>query len=95
MALNLIHQTAAQFAARFWDRVLFAQQTRDKVLRAKLIAWLLARITAGDLTDAQARTSFNTAFNRTLNTAQWTTFKTTTLQPIADRYNATQAEGEL
>lgn len=94
MALNLRHQTAAEFAVRFWGRVQYAQ-ANDKVLFGKLCAWLLARITAGDITDAQARNSFNSVFGRSLTAAQWTTLKTIRIQPAADRYNAMMAEGAL
>jgi len=94
LALNLQHQTAAEFAARFWLRVRRAQDT-DKVLFGKLCAWLIARITAGDITDVQARTSFNTVFGRSLTAGQWTTLKTSRIQPAGDRYNAMRAEGAL
>lgn len=94
MALNLQHQTAAEFAARFWLRVQRAQDA-DKVLFGQLCAWLIARINAGDITDAQARTSFNTVFGRSLTAVQWTTLKTSRIQPAGDRYNAMLAEGTL
>lgn len=94
MALNLRHQTAAEFAARFWLRVMHAQ-VNDKVRFGKLCAWLIARINAGDITDAQARNSFNSVFDRSLTAGQWTTLKTSRIQPAADRYNAMMAEGAL
>lgn len=95
MALVLNHQTAAEFAARFWSSVLEAQRSADKVRLHRLVWWLLQRIAAGDITDAGARTTFNTAFNRALTAAQWNTFKSSRLQPIADRYAATLAEADL
>lgn len=91
MALNLRHQSAAQFAAKFWARV----QAADKLEFAKLMYWLTRRIVAGDLTDAQARVSFNTAFNRTLTAGQWTTLRSSRITPAHDRYAAMLAEGEL
>lgn len=91
MALNLRHQSAAQFAAKFWARV----QAADKLEFAKLMYWLTRRIVAGDLTDAQARVSFNTAFNRTLTAGQWTTLRSSRITPAHDRYAAILAEGEL
>lgn len=94
MALNLKHQTAAEFATRFWRKVQYAKDN-DKILFGKLCAWLLARIAAGDITDAQARLSFNAVFGRSLTAGQWSTLKTSRLQPAADRYNAMQAEGAL
>lgn len=95
MALNLAHQTDAEFAARFWAAVLDAQQSGNKTRLHRLIWWLLQRIAAGDITDAGARVTFNTAFGRSLSAAQWTTFKTSRLQPIADRYAAVLAEEAL
>jgi hypothetical protein len=94
LALNLQHQTAAEFAVRFWRRVQVAQQ-EDKILFGKLCAWLMEKIAVGDITDAQARVSFNSVFGRNLTAGQWTTLKTSRLQPAADRYTAMQAEGEL
>ncbi len=94
MALNLKHQTAAEFALRFWTKVQQAQR-EDKVLFGKLCAWLMEKIAAGDITDAQARTTFNTVFGRSLTSVQWTALKTSRLQPAADRYNAMLAEGSL
>ena len=94
MALNLQHQTATQFAERFWRKVLHAQDA-DKILFGKLCARLMARIAAGDITDAQARNSFNSVFDRSLTAVQWSALKTSRIQPAADRYNAMQAEGAL
>jgi hypothetical protein len=94
LALNLKHQTASEFATRFWRKVQYAQE-HDKILFGKLCAWLLVRIAAGDITDTQARLSFNAVFSRSLTAGQWSTLKTTRLQPAADRYNAMQAEGSL
>ena len=91
MALNLRHQTAAQFAAKFWARV----QAADKMEFAKLMYWLERRLVAGDLTDAQARVSFNTAFGRSLTAGQWTTLRANRVTPAHDRYAAMLAEGVL
>ena len=91
MALNLRHQTAAQFAARFWVAVGAA----DKLEFSRLMYWLTLRIVAGDITDAQARTSFNTAFNRSLTAQQWTTLRANRITPAHDRYAAVLAEGAL
>jgi hypothetical protein len=91
MALNLRHQTAAEFAVRFWARVRAA----DKLEFSRLMYWLERRLVAGDLTDLQARTSFNTAFGRNLNATQWTALRTTRIKPAHDRYAAMLAEGEL
>ena len=65
MALNLNHQTLAQFAARLRER--YRGSSRDETIR--LATRLLDWIDAGDLTDLQART----AFGHTLG--QWTALK--------------------
>lgn len=95
MALNLRHQTSAEFAARFWERVKAAYQGGDKIEYGRLLWRLTRRIVAGDITDAQARNSFNAAFNRTLNAQQWTSLRLTRITPAHDRYAAMLAEGEL
>lgn len=91
MALNLRHQTAGEFAARFWARVRQA----DKIEFARLMWWLTRRLVAGDITDAQARNSFNAAFNRSLTAQQWTNLRASRITPAHDRYAAILAEGEL
>lgn len=94
MALNLQHQTAAQFADRFWSRVRSAH-TADKLEFARLIWWIWSRVQAGDLTNDQVRVSFNAAYGRSLNTAQWNSFVTSTLVPIKDRYLAVINQADL
>ena len=91
MALNLRHQTPAELAARFWERVRAA----DKQEFSRLMYWLTRRLVAGDLTDLQARTSFNTAFGRSLTAQQWTTLRANRITPAHDRWAAILAEGEL
>jgi hypothetical protein len=95
VALNLQHQTAAQFAARFWRKVQQAYQVGDKLTYHRLIWWVWTKIQAGDLTSDQVRLSFNSAFNRSLNTTQWNNLVTTRFIPMKDRYLALLAEGEL
>jgi len=94
MALSLRYQTASEFASRYWRNVREALVS-DKVKFGRLCAWLIARINSGDITDAQARNSFNSVFGRTLTAAQWTTLKANLIQPAADRYNAMMAEADL
>jgi len=94
MALDLKHQTLAEFAARFWERVRIAQNT-DKLAFCELMYWLERRLDAGDITDAQARVSFNAAFNRSLTAGQWTTLRNNRIIPAHDRYAAILAEGAL
>lgn len=75
MALNLKHQTPAQLAARF--RAKYREASGPE--QAKMATWLLARITAGDFTDAQVRTAFgltaqqytNMKARMTTLSAQW------------------------
>ena len=95
MALVLKHQTAAEFAARFWAKVKSAYQAGDKVEFARLITWVWQKVQAGDLTNDQVRLSFNNAYGRSLNTTQWNSLVTTRLVPIKDRYLAMQAEADL
>lgn len=95
MALTLHHQTAAEFAARFWQRLRSAYQAGDKLTYHRLVWWLWSRIQAGDLTSDQVRLSFNAAYGRGLNTTQWNNLVTTRFIPIKDRYIAWRAEGDL
>ena len=95
MALQLRHQTAAEFAARFWARVRRAYQSGRSDEYARLLWWLTERLNAGDLTDAQARQSFNLAYGRTLTAAQWTTLRTNRITPAHDQWQATLVGGDL
>ena len=94
MALVLNHQTAAQFAARFWTRCQSAY-FNDRPEFERLVWWVWSRVQAGDLTNDQVRLSFNAHFGRSLNTAQWNSFVTTRLVPIKDRYLARLNEAPL
>lgn len=95
MALNLRHQTAAQFAARFWRRLQAAYQSGDQLTYHRMVWWIWTRIQAGDLTSNEVRLSFNTAFDRSLNTTQWNSLVSTRFVPMKDRYLAFLAEGAL
>ena len=99
MALNLQHQTAAEFAYRFWERLDAAFRSGDKFQYHLLIWWVWDRIQSGDLTNVQVRDSFNAwrADNgkAQLNPAQWNTLVQNRFIPIKDRYLALIAEGEL
>lgn len=66
MALLLKHQTAEQFVAR----VRAAYRDGDAAKVIKIARFILARIQAGDITDAQCRTAFG------LNVTQWNNLKT-------------------
>ena len=94
MALNLQHQSAAEFAARFWLRVAAVQGT-DKIAFCRLMYWLTRRIVAGDITDTQARNSYNAAFGKSLTAGQWTTLRSSRITPAHDRYAAMLAEGDI
>ena len=95
MALDLKHQTPAEFAARFWARVQAARAAGDTYTWHRLIWWVWSKVQSGDLTSDQVRLSFNNAFNRSLNATQWNTLVTTKLVPIKDRYLAMIAEADL
>ena len=95
MALNLRHQTAAQFAASFWARLRAAYAAGDKITYGRMIWWLYGKVQAGDLTTNDVRVSFNAAYGRALTLAQWNTFVTSTLKPIRDRYQAMLGEADL
>ena len=66
MALILKHQTAEAFVAR----VRAAYRDGDRETLVKISRFIISRIQAGDITDAQCRTAFG------LNTTQWTALKT-------------------
>jgi len=95
VALPLQHQTAAQFAARFWDRVRAARASGNLAEWERLIWWVWSKVQAGDLTNDQVRVSFNAAYGRSLTLAQWNTLVSTRLVPIKDRYLARIAEADL
>ncbi len=101
MALTLNHQTAAQFAARFWVTLTQAH-TLAKVgdisaaaLRDRLVWRIWRWIQDGELTSDQVRLSFNAHFGRSLNTAQWNSYVTSRLVPMKDRHLAALAETDL
>lgn len=101
MALTFNHQTAAQFATRFWVRVTVAHtlaQAGDKVAAARrdYLVWRVWRwIQNADLTSDQVRLSFNAHFGRTLNTTQWNNYVTSRLVPMKDRHLAALAEADF
>jgi hypothetical protein len=66
MALLLKHQTAEAFVSR----VRAAYRDGDPERLVKIARFIIARIQAGDITDAQVRNAFG------LNTSQWNTLKT-------------------
>lgn len=66
MALILKHQTVEAFIAR----VRQAYRDGNSEQLVKIARFLIARVQAGDVTDAQLRTAFS------LNTTQWNTLKT-------------------
>ena len=92
MPLTLNHQTAAQFAARFWRNLEAAYRADDKLRYHLMVWWLWSRIQAGDLTSDQVRLSYNAHFGKSLNVSQWNTLVTTRFVPIKDRYLAFIAE---
>ncbi len=95
MALPLKHQTAAQFAARFWARVRAACQAGDKREYHRLVWWVWTQIQAGHLTSDQVRLSYNKAYGKSLNTTQWNNLVTTRFVPMKNRYLELLAEADL
>ena len=84
MALNLQHQTAAQFVARFRE----AYRDANKERLGKLATFLYDRVQQGDITQAQIRTAFG------FSAAQYTAFQSRMLG-LRDHYVAIQqAAGE-
>jgi hypothetical protein len=84
MALLLKHQTAQQFVARF--REAYRNAERDRLVQ--LARFILSRIQAGDITDAQCRTAFG------LNTTQWNNLKTRMQNFITAQNTVLSAVGE-
>lgn len=95
MALNLKHQTAEQFAQWYWNCVQKAYRSKDKYTYTRLLTWLYNRVQAGDITNAQARASFNLVYGRSLTAAQWNKMVQDKILPIVQRYGAMEAEGDL
>jgi hypothetical protein len=84
MALLLKHQTAEQFVAR----VRAAYRDGDAEVVIKIARFILARIAAGDITDAQCRTAFG------LNATQWNNLKTKMQGYVNAANTAAAAQGE-
>lgn len=80
MVLNLKYQTAAQFAARLRER--YRNASREEA--ARIATWILNKIDAGDLTDAQVRTAFG------LTLTQYNAMKTR-MSNLRTAYQAVQA----
>lgn len=74
--------TSEQTMTEFLQVMRAAYRASDKAETCRLAWWLLRRIAAGQITDAQCQT----AFNRTA--LQWTNFKTATLTPQSDAWAA-------
>ena len=84
MALNLQHQTAAEFVSRFREK--YRNSSREEC--ARLAAWLYDRYAAGDVTAAQIKTAFG------LSDAQWLVFRDKVLA-LREHWLAVQAaQGE-
>lgn len=95
LALNLRHQTAAQFAARFWARVRDTQNSNK--LEFHRLLWVLWRLVDqnGAVTHTQARNSYNNAFGKNLTAVQWTALWNARVIPAKDRYLALLTEGNI
>jgi len=84
MALLLKHQTAEQFIARFRE----AYRNSDRERCIQLARFVISRIQAGDITDAQVRSAFG------LNTTQWNNLKTKMNNWITAQNTVQSAVGE-
>ena len=84
MALLLKHQTAQEFIARFRDA--YRDSERERLVQ--LAKFVIARIQAGDITDAQCRSAFG------LNTTQWNNLKTKMQNFITASNTVQSAVGE-
>lgn len=80
MALTLKHMTATQFAARLRE----AYRNGERARLVIIARFILARIAAADITDAQCRTAFG------LTGPQWNALKTK-MQGYIDADNAVRA----
>lgn len=80
MALNLKYQTEAQFAARLRER--YRNASREEA--AHIATWILNKINAGDLTDAQMRSAFG------LTLVQYNALKTR-MNSLRTAYQTVQA----
>jgi hypothetical protein len=74
----LRYNTVAQFVTRFRNAYLGTSQQ----VTCALAWWLIQRINAGDVTDAQVQTAFG------LTSGQYTTLKTNFLTPQHDHWAA-------
>jgi hypothetical protein len=82
VALNLRHQTKAQFLVRLRARYRASERAGNVGECAKMAAWLYAKYQAGDVTAAQVRGAFE------LDTApKWTAFLGR-VQALSERYQA-------
>ena len=81
MALNLQHQTAAEFAARLVVRFKAASQME----KGRLATWIYDHYQAGDFTALQLRTAFG------MTVTQFNTF-VTRIQTLRTHYLAVIAE---
>ena len=84
MALLLKHQTVQEFIARF--REAYRNGERERI--CQLARFILSRIAAGDITDAQCRNAFN------LTTQQWNALKTKMQNFVAAQDTVRGAVGE-
>lgn len=84
MALILKHQTVEAFIAR----VRQAYREGDSATLVKIAKFLIARVQAGDVTDAQLRAAFG------LNTTQWNNLKTRMQALITASNTVASAVGE-
>jgi hypothetical protein len=84
MALLLKHQTAEQFVARV--REAYRDGDRDRLIQ--IARFIISRIQAGDITDAQCRIAFG------VTTTKWNSIKTKMNNWITAQNTVQSAVGE-
>jgi hypothetical protein len=84
MALLLKHQTAEQFVTRL--RAAYRDASRERLVQ--IARFIIGRLQAGDITDAQCRAAFG------LNTTQWNAIKTKMQNLITSANAVESAVGE-
>jgi hypothetical protein len=95
VALILKHQTPAQFAARFWRKLQYEYDIKNKPEYCRLIWLIYKRIQAGDMTSNEVRLSYNNFYGKSLNTTQWNAYVTDRFIPAKDRWQAILDEARI
>lgn len=82
MALDSVPVAVEQTMTAFLQAMRAAYKASNNADTCRIAWWLLRRIAAGQITDAQCQTAFGR------NASQWTSFKTNTLTPQSNAWAA-------